>query len=86
MRDRLEIELAEHLRPVEAPEELWERIQETTAVAPRRQIRWMALAAALGLMTMGTLWLRAGGPGNRPASRPPFNSAATDCAQCHTNL
>ena len=83
MRDRLEIELAEHLRPVEAPDELWERIQGT-AVAPRRQIRWMALAAAIGLMTMGTLWLRAGGPANRQVARPSFSTA--DCARCHTNL
>jgi hypothetical protein len=83
MPEWLEHELSERLRRVEAPDELWERIQERSA--PRRQVRWMALAAAFGLMTVGTLWLSASARGTRVVPRPMSMDPST-CALCHTNL
>ena len=85
MPERLKVELTEHLRPVEAPEGLWERIEERRT-APRRRIHWVALAAAFGLMTVGTIWLSANGPAARTAPRTPSATALADCALCHTHL
>lgn len=75
MSDWLELELAEELRPVAAPDELWERVRgaamspSTTAVVvlpPPRSASWARLpvAAILTLaLAAATLWLVARGQG-----------------------
>jgi hypothetical protein len=85
MHEWLERELTEQLRPVEAPEELWERVQERFG-GPRRQVRWMALAAGLALMTAGTLWLSARVPSARGIPRPLASADPGTCLLCHTHL
>jgi hypothetical protein len=85
MPEWLEHELSKRLPPVEAPDDLWERIQERTGT-PRRHVRWMALAAAFALMTVGTLWLSANSRGSRTAPRPLSSLDASACALCHTSL
>ena len=75
MSDWLELELAEELRPVAAPDELWERVRHAAiapsasavvVLPPSRSASWARLpvAAILTLaVAAATLWLVARGQG-----------------------
>jgi anti-sigma factor RsiW len=76
----LEMELAGHLKPVTAPEGLWERIQ--TPAAPKRVDRsdWgsWAIAAALLLLAGGSLVWQIGQSGDSVAAMKQLRSGKVD--------
>lgn len=62
MSDWLRDELARNLRPVRAPETLWERIERASEVPTAPALHWArwAIAATVGFATIvGTYWLPA---------------------------
>jgi len=84
MSEWLDRQLTAELAPVEAPDELWQRVQagRLTVVPPRRQGRspLLLVAAAAGLLvTAGAVWLW----GN-PATPTPGRVAQGSCYACHT--
>ena len=52
----LEMELASHLAPVEAPDSLWERIQEPPRRAPKRPPLWLLWPVAAVLLLALSPW------------------------------
>lgn len=61
MSDWLDLELAHHLAPTGAPDQLWERLQQGRP-APRPRTKW-PVAAVIATLTVaaGTLWMVAHG-------------------------
>jgi len=83
MSELLDLELSHHLRPVEAPPELWGRVVD--AQRPRgRASAFFALpvAAALTLVLAGALYVIARGQ----PSQEPYRAVnpAAECMRCHT--
>jgi hypothetical protein len=89
MPDWLDLELSHHLRPTEAPPELWTRIDRTLDLPARPKVAarsHLPIAAILTLaLGAGTLWLIA-------KAEPPVRHFATaapnasSCLLCHTSL
>jgi hypothetical protein len=85
MSDWLDLELSEHLAPVAAPDELWDRLC-TAGVPARRTSRVFALpvAAVVTLILAGALWFMARGQTASPALRQFAAARQSDtCLQCH---
>jgi len=85
MPEWLEQELAREIAPVEAPDELWCRIQmgRVAVVSPRRRSpALLVAAAAMVLVTAGAIWLW-GSPVRTGTATP---SAQGSCYMCHTSL
>lgn len=62
MHHSIESKLAAALAPVEAPGELWSRVDSALVASPRKTSAWPAVlmaAAAAALMSGGVLYLRA---------------------------
>jgi hypothetical protein len=90
MRDWLELELAEHLAPVKAPDELWRRVSNArpapVALLPMRQ-RALPIAAVVTLILAGALWFMARGEGRQATYRQfPVSARAESCLLCHTTM
>src|SRR5262245_63667229 len=65
MSDWLDLELAHHLAPTSAPDQLWDRLQRMPP--PRPKPRWpVAAIIATGMVAAGTLWMVA--KGQEPAA------------------
>ncbi len=93
MADWLELELAERLSPVAAPQELWDRVARAAA-GPVKQPRFrlappaaVPIAAVATLILAGALWFLARGGTAPPAYRQaPVAARAESCALCHLTL
>lgn len=86
MSEWLELELADQLAPVEAPDELWGRVRRGRAPQPRPRrppALWLA-AAAMVVATAGAIWLFGASPAGAPS--PNRVSAQVSCYACHTSL
>ena len=93
MPEWLELELAHQMAPVEAPDELWERVRPAARPEPvgrRAWSAWPIAAIVMILIAAGTLLLVA--RGEQPAIAPrhlaleqPRNTDHP-CLTCHTNL
>lgn len=88
MPEWLERELAGSLAPVEAPDVLRERVLRRPAAIPARRISAFLIAAAMVLLSAGTVWLSERQP-ERVTSTPwnaGLRARANDhnCALCHT--
>ncbi len=93
MADWLEVELAEHLSPVRAPEASWDRVAlgaAEPAKRPRRRFAPVAavpIAAVVTLILAGALWFVARGEGVPATYRQaPVTARAESCALCHVTL
>ncbi len=80
----LEQQLTRELTPMKAPEELWSRVDEACDGQQRRgrSPAVLAAAAAMLLITAGSVWLWAN-PGRRV---PPPVTAHGACYACHASL
>jgi hypothetical protein len=87
MSDWLELELAQELAPVEAPDELWDRVRGgRLAIVPkprRSPVLWLAAAAMLAA-TVGAVWLFGGSTAGAPSSARA--TMQVSCYTCHTSL
>ena len=81
MPEWLERELAMNLAPVEAPEILGERVLRPRS-APRRRVSAFLIAAAMVVLSAGTVWLSARAPERITPVRWKVNDH--NCAACHT--
>jgi hypothetical protein len=88
-RNWLEEELTEHLRPMQAPDDLWRRVANTHAPAaammPFRQ-RALPIAAVLTLILAGALWFMARGADRQVTYRQFPASRGESCLLCHTTM
>jgi hypothetical protein len=90
MHDWLEPELLEQLAPVQAPDELWRRVNRVRtariAASPSR-VRTLPVAAVVTLILAGALWFMARGAG-RPATyrQFPVSARGESCLVCHNTL
>jgi hypothetical protein len=88
MPEWLERELAANLAPVQAPEALRDRIYRPPQMMPARRISAFLIAAAMVLLTAGTMWLSSAqssfssAPRWSPAGRAQMNDHT--CLLCHT--
>lgn len=64
MTNRLDLELQRQLRPVDAPEELWARIQTRTRAKHTPNLRWLAGAFAGAAIVLCCLMLRSNATGH----------------------
>jgi hypothetical protein len=81
MPEWLELELAEVLKPVEAPTELrWRPLQ--IVPRPARRPAWPVAAAVTVALAAGMLWVAERRP-PMPVAAPQYS--ATTCAMCHTS-
>ena len=91
MPDWLELELAEHLAPVQAPDDLWRRVANAypppvRAAAPLR-LRALPIAAVVTLILAGALWFMARGETSQVTYRQlPASARAESCLMCHTTM
>ena len=83
MTNWLELELAEKLAPVEAPDELWHRIQTGRRIPARRPVPLILAAAAL---LAGVLLLAIPAAQRPPTDRPAPNADRPTCFLCHSTL
>jgi len=89
MRDWLELELAEHLAPVKAPDDLWRRVAAAQAAPPAARLRLnpLPIAAVVTLILAGALWFMARGEGRQATYRQfPASARAESCLMCHTTM
>jgi hypothetical protein len=88
MPEWLERELAAELAPVEAPDALRQRILRPCNVLPARRVSVFLIAAAMVVLSAGTVWLSARQPVRvsnarwSPATRAQINDH--NCVLCHT--
>jgi hypothetical protein len=88
MPEWLERELAGSLAPVDAPDALRDRVFRPAVTMPARRVSAFLIAAAMVLLTAGTMWLssvqspRASAPRWSPVSRVQVNDHT--CVLCHT--
>jgi len=83
MSDLLDLELSHHLRPVEAPPELWGRVVEAQRPRGRAASLFaLPMAAALTLMLAGALYVIARGQPSPERYRAVDPTA--ECMRCHT--
>jgi hypothetical protein len=87
-----ELELAEHLAPVEAPAELWNRVAPGAAAERPRRARFtpvaaVPIAAVVTLILTGALWFMARGESSRAVYRQvPVTARSESCLLCHVTL
>jgi hypothetical protein len=83
MSELLDLELSHHLRPVDAPPELWGRVVEARQPV-RRTSPFFALpvAAVMTLVLCGALYVIA--RGQPSAERYRAVNPAAECMRCHT--
>jgi hypothetical protein len=74
--------LKEHLRPVHAPDELWDRIHNPSVPA-RRQWTWAVAAAALMVVLAWGAKVQSDNVVQVRASNP-IQKASADCYLCHS--
>lgn len=93
MSDWLELELAEHLAPAKAPDQLWERVAGHSVGAERRHFRRLfppaavPIAAVVTLVLAGALWFMARGQQPQSTFRQfPASARAENCLMCHTTM
>jgi hypothetical protein len=90
MPDWLEAELSEHLAPVQAPGDLWRRVNEARpapVVALPLRLRALPIAAVVTLILAGALWFMARGEGRQVTFRQfPASARAESCLLCHTTM
>jgi len=87
--DWLELELAESLPPVEAPDELWTRIRFAAGSSAERRPalrRPFPLMLAAAALLLGAAWLALPGTERQPRVRPATPTASQSCSLCHTTL
>jgi hypothetical protein len=85
--DWLELELSECLAPVEAPDELWQRVAGGGRWAHRPLPFVAPIAAVVTLILAGAIWFLARGQQPSGALRPyPVSARAEACLLCHTTL
>lgn len=88
MSSRLEHQLAKCLAPVEAPDALRDRLFRPAIAMPARRISVFLIAAALVLLSAGTVWLSARQPVRVTSLRwnAGVRAQLTDhnCVLCHT--
>ncbi len=88
MPEWLERELTAGLAPVEAPHSLRRRVLAPRRVLPARRVSVFLIAAAMVVLSAGTVWLSARQPVRvsnarwSPAARAPINDH--NCGLCHT--
>jgi len=84
MPEWLERELTREMAPVEAPEDLWHRVNArgVTVRGTHRPPALLLAAAAMLLLSVGAIWLW-GNPVRTPVPRP---AASGSCYACHMNL
>ena len=85
MSDWLDLELSEHLAPVAAPDELWNRVCTAAVPSPRpHRIFALPVAAVVTLILAGALWFMARGQQAPPGLRQFAAARQSDtCLQCH---
>jgi hypothetical protein len=85
MSDWLELELAEQLAPVAAPDELRDRVFARRDTAARRGTRGFSLpvAAVVTLILAGALWFMARGQQPSTGIRQLPSMAHSECLACH---
>ena len=94
MPDWLELELAQSLVPVEAPDELWDRIpahgRRLASHQPRSARPAWAIAAIITIMiTAGAFWLAPRGSrvaGSRPDAFSAHDRQEATCKLCHASM
>jgi len=86
--DWLELELSERLAPVQAPDELWDRVVNGAGKRGRRLLPFAApIAAVVMLMLAGAIWFMARGQQPSAAFRQfPTSAHADACLLCHNTL
>jgi hypothetical protein len=88
MPEWLERELAAGLAPVEPPDSLCESVLGPRRALPARRVSVFLIAAAMVVLSAGTVWLSARQPVRvsnarwNPATRAQINDH--NCALCHT--
>ena len=88
MPEWLDRELSAGLAPVEAPDALQERVFRPAIVMPARRVSVFLIAAAMALLTAGTMWLSTTQPAQ--VSNPRWNPSSRiqmsdhSCLLCHT--
>jgi len=87
MSEWLELELADRMAPVRAPERLWYMVQKAQPIAPTRR-RPVKAALLLAAVAAASVWVAAAW---RPETRSPqslavrMNAADMACRSCHTD-
>jgi hypothetical protein len=84
----LQQELAAGLAPVPAPDALQDRLFRPATAIPARRVSALLIAAAMMVLTAGTVWLSARQPVRSAPARwnPAIRAQLNDhsCALCHT--
>jgi hypothetical protein len=90
MSDWLERELRRELAPVEAPDGLWQQVNQRRSADRHRFLRvWPVAAILTAAVAIGTLWMVAKG------EQPPTHQLALEnsrdrnpatCLSCHTSI
>ena len=83
MSEWLDLELSHHLAPVEAPDELWDRVCAARRGRPETPHFAFPIAAVVTLILAGALYFIARG---QPAPTPYRTAAHSECGLCHTTL
>jgi hypothetical protein len=88
MSEWLDLELSEHLAPVAAPDELWDRLRTArTPVRPAPRVFALPVAAVVTLILAGALWFMARGQQQSTAIRQWNPGARSEtCLLCHTTI
>jgi hypothetical protein len=93
MPDWLELELAQSVAPVEAPDELWDRIQGRgyRPAPPARSARpvWAIAAIVTVMITAGAFWFTPRGSrvaGSRPDVFATHDHPEATCKLCHASM
>jgi len=88
MPEWMQRELAAGLAPVEAPDALRERVLRPAMAQPARRVSVFLIAAAMMVLSAGTVWLSGRQPVRVTTAR--WNTAARasgndhNCVLCHT--
>jgi len=92
MPEWIEDELARHLKPVKAPDTLWNRVstgQHSSRPKQRSEFRWILWPAVAGLLLLASSEVRY--HAQRPTITPTYTRTVSAkitrdaCVQCHTD-
>ncbi len=88
MPEWLERELSAGLAPVHAPEELRDRMFQPRRMTPARRVSPYLIAAAMVMLSVGTVWLSSREPVRVSNARWSVSARASagdhNCQLCHT--